>query len=42
MELINQNTVILNLEEYNKLRDFKTEIEAGKILTCYKDIYYNS
>lgn len=29
---MSKNTVTLELEEYNKLRDFKKEIENGKVL----------
>lgn len=37
-----KNTVILSIEEYNRLRDFETEIKSGKILTLFSGFYSSS
>jgi len=38
-----ENTVLLNVEKYNELRDFYNGINEGKFVTidsCYSRVYY--
>lgn len=44
--MIDKDTVVLDLDDYNELRDFKNDIEAGMILVkgrgLYNQLEYNS
>ena len=37
-----ENTVVLNLDRYNELRDFKKNITENKFCIPHKESYYNN